>query len=335
MPSNTPVSLLKTAAHLYRLRSRLKKQDKYFRQHLPPLLAALEAGQTGHFAPSSLKRFNKYWQLALNVVCSSFYDLVGKQLSQEEHQRILLLSVFGPLYDDLFDDNILSHEKIEAFTLRPEDHTPGSFKEHALRKIYLMLLEQAPCREKLLQHMHEVFTWQKASLKQLQPGLCEEELYQITYRKSYYSILLFHSILDHYPSEAVSEMLFPMAGLLQLTNDAFDVYKDIQSGIYTIPNLYLDYERIQQKFLSDVAQFNRSLARLPFIPEAKGNYRITIHALHAMGWMALEQLKENTRGIEDSRALNMLSRKQLVCDMDNFPQKLRWVKQVKQLANHH
>ncbi|RPD38386.1 class 1 isoprenoid biosynthesis enzyme [Chitinophaga barathri] len=301
---------------------------------MPPLLAALETGQEESFGPSSVKRFNKYWQLALNVICNSFYDLVGKQLSAGEQQRILLLSIFGPLYDDLFDDNILSHEKIETFTLNPEDHEPGSFKEYVLRKIYLLLLEQAPCREKLLQHMHQVFTWQKASLKQMQPGIEEEELYQITYRKSYYSILLFHSILDHYPSEAISEMLFPMAGLMQLTNDAFDVYKDIQNGIYTIPNHYLDYERIQQKFLHDVAQFNRSLAGLPFIPKAKGNYGITIHALHAMGWMALEQLKENTRGTGDCRALNMLSRKELVCDMDNFPQKLRWVKKVKQLANH-
>jgi hypothetical protein len=298
------------------------------------MLAILESGHTDSFEPGSVKRFNKYWQLALNVICRSFYDLLGKQLSEQEQHRILLLSVFGPLYDDLFDDHILSHEKIEAFTLHPESHEPGSFKEHALRKIYLLLLEQVPCREKLLDHMHQVFTWQKASLKQMHPGIEEEELYQITYRKSYYSILLFHSILDHYPPKAVADMLFPMAGLLQLTNDAFDVYKDLRSGIYTIPNVCLDYGRIQQRFLHDVAQFNRSLASLPFVPEAKGNYKITIHALHAMGWMALEQLKENTRGAEDSRALGMLSRKQLVCDMDNFPQKLRWIKQVKQLVNH-
>ncbi|MBO9152876.1 class 1 isoprenoid biosynthesis enzyme [Chitinophaga sp. GCM10012297] len=331
---NTPVTLLKTAAHLYKLRRQLRKQNSYFRQHLPPLLASLEAGQTDAFDPSSVKRFNKYWQLALNLVCNSFYDLMGKQLSRQEHQRILMMSVFGPLYDDLFDDNILSHEKIEAFTLHPENHEPASFKEHALQKIYLLLLSQAPDRQKLLQHMHLVFVWQKASLKQLHRGIEEEELYQITYRKSYHSILLFHSILDHYPSEAVFEMLFPMAGLLQLTNDAFDVYKDIQSGIYTIPNLYLDYDRIQQKFLRDVAEFNRTLARLPFIPEAKGNYKITIHALHAMGWMALEQLKENTRHAGNHEALSLLSRKQLVCDMDNFPQKLRWIKQVKELSNH-
>src|SRR5690606_24899530 len=133
--------------------------------------------------------------------------------------------IFGPLYDDLFDDKLLSEEQIEAFTLAPEKHVPATFEEHAARKAYLQLLELAPDRERVIAHLHCVFAWQKASLQQLSPDISEATLYEVTYKKSYYSILLFYSILDHYPSPAMLEMLYPMAGLLQLTNDAFDVYK--------------------------------------------------------------------------------------------------------------
>lgn len=334
MQKHTSINIYKTARRLYKLHALLKRQQQYIHNHLPPLLRTLEAGQPEKFCDASIKRFSKYWQLGLNVVCNSLYLLMGKKLSEDEQHRILLLSVFGPLYDDLFDENLLHLEKIETFTLAPEKHHPCGFKEYAARAVYLRILELAPHREKVIEHLHRVFTWQKASLRQMCADVGEEELYQITYKKSYYSILLYYSVLDHYPSEDVRKMLYPMAGLLQLTNDAFDVYKDLGSGIYTVPNLYLNFDKIQQRFLSDVALFNHSLAKLPFLQQAKNTYGITIHALHAMGWMALSQLKEIARGIDDPQVLATLGRKALVCDMDNLRQKAKWVKQVKNLVNY-
>lgn len=334
MPTKRTVSLYRTVSHLYRLRWRLKKQAQYIKTYLPPLLERLEAGQDKKFSPGNIKRITKYWQLSLNVICNSLYRLTGKKLSSAEQHRIILLSIFGPLYDDLFDDGILSYDQIEAFTLQPETHVPGSFEEHAMKKLYLELLETAPNRENVIRHLYDVFVWQKASLRQMSDTIGEEELYQITYKKSYYSILLYYSVLDHYPSEEVREMLYPMAGLLQLTNDAFDVYKDVHSGIYTLPNLYRNFDRLQQLFMADVALFNRKLLQLPYLQSHKKRYSITIHALHAMGSIAIGQLKAATYQVSSVGELATLSRKELVCDMDNFPRKVQWVKMVKQLANH-
>ncbi|WP_343700493.1 hypothetical protein [Chitinophaga sp.] len=334
MPSST-VSTYNTARHLYLLHCRLKKQRHYIKQRLPPLLQTIRPGEAaGNFPPSSIKRFSKYWELSLNIVCDSLYLLVDRQLSQEEHERILLLSIFGPLYDDLFDERILQLHQLEAFTLEPEKHQAACFTEHAVQQLYLRILNLSPCRNTVIEHMHQVFTWQKASLKQMSAQVQEEELYEITYKKSYYSILLYYSTLNYYPPENVRAMLYPMAGLLQLTNDAFDVYKDLGSGIYTVPNRYLNFDKIMQKFLADVALFNTSLASLPFQQPAKNKYSITIHALHAMGWMALKQLKENARGVQRPEELAALGRKALVCDMDSFSQKARWVRQVKHLVNY-
>lgn len=334
MQRTTNVGLIKTIRCLSMLRGQLKKQGQYMKTQLPPLLDALAAGQQGQFTTGTVKRITKYWELSLHVICDSLYKLSGKQLSAAEQNRILLLSIFGPLYDDLFDDKILTHEQIAAFTLAPDKHNPASFEEHIVKKIYLQLLEQSPEPARLTRHLYEVFLWQKASLKQMSTEVSQEELYEITYKKSYYSILLFYSILDHYPDAAVLGMTYPMAGLLQLTNDAFDVYKDVHSGIYTIPNLYRNFDQLQQHFMNEVASFNHQLMQLPFVQQAKEIYSITIHALHAMGWMAMEQLKETTRGVSSVEELATLSRQSLVCDMDHFGQQVRWIKNVKRLVNY-
>ena len=334
MQREKKVGLLKTIRCLGILRWQLKQQRQYIKQHLPPLLNELAAGRDEQFTAGTTRRVTKYWELSLHVICNSLYKLSGKKLRAEEQHRILLLSIFGPLYDDLFDDKILSHEQIAAFTLNPSQHTPGSFEEHVIRKIYLQLLALSPNSKKVTEHLYQVFLWQKESLKQMSPNVSQEELYEITYKKSYYSILLFYSILDHYPDDAVLEMTYPMAGLLQLTNDAFDVYKDVHSGIYTIPNLYRNFDQLQQHFMNEVALFNQRLRQLPFMQHAKDFYSITIHALHAMGWIAMEQLKEVTRGVNSVEELAALSRQALVCDMDHFSQQLRWIRQVRQLVNH-
>lgn len=335
MQRKNKVGLLKTIRCLSILRWQLKQQGQYIKQHLPPLLDTLAEGREETFTAGTIKRVTKYWELSRLVICNSLYKLSGKKLSADEQHRILLLSIFGPLYDDLFDDKILSHGQIAAFTLNPSQHTPNSFEEYVLRKIYLQLLELSPDCKKVTEHLYQVFLWQKESLKQMSPDVSQEELYEITYKKSYYSILLFYSILDHYPDDAVLEMTYPMAGLMQLTNDAFDVYKDVHSGIYTIPSLYRNFDQLQQHFMNEVALFNQRLMLLPFMQHAKDFYGITIHALHAMGWIAMEQLKEATRGVNSVEELATLSRQALVCDMDHFSQQVRWIRQVKQLVNHH
>ncbi|HEY0273418.1 MAG TPA: class 1 isoprenoid biosynthesis enzyme, partial [Chitinophaga sp.] len=281
------VTLFDTLRILLTLMRRLKRQERHFQEQLPPLLESLSAGQQQQFPAAVIKRIKKYWELSLHVICNSLYELSGQSLSAAERQRILLLSIFGPLYDDLLDERLLSSEQLERFTLHPAAHIPASFTEQVAREAYLRLLHQSPDPGRVMEQLHCLLRWQQASLRQLSPDVAEAALYEITYKKSYYAILLYCSILDHYPAQKIRNMLYPVAGLLQLTNDAFDVYKDIQSGVYTLPNLYCDFNKLQQHFMDSVAAFNRQLAALPYHRYAKMRYGVTIHALHGMGYMAL------------------------------------------------
>jgi len=324
--------ILRRMLALYRL---VKKQERSLQQNLPELLNKVAPDQAQTFSPQHIKRITKYWQLGLNLICENLYHLTGKQLNAQEHQRIILLSVFGPLFDDLFDDKLLGHEQIAALVENPEAYVAVNSTDQLVKKLYLEILRLTPQRLVFIDQLKAVLFWQKESLKQLNEAITEEELYRITYNKSYYAVLLFCAVLDHYPGQEILEMLYPVAGLMQLTNDAFDVYKDVHDGVYTLPNLYRNFGQLQEDFMAEIASINNKLWQLPFASKNKQVYAITIHSLHAMGWMSLEQLKEVTTGIHSIAALRALSRKALICDMDSFQQKRKWLGHIRRLTNYY
>ena len=331
-PSVNSYRILYRMLSLYR---RVKNQERFLKDHLPVALAGIIPNFQQTFSAAHIKRITKYWQLGLNLVCSNLYELRGKKLSTAEHKRIVLLSVFGPLFDDLFDENILDHQQITSLVTNPTTYVALNDTDRLVVKLYLEILRSLPGKELFIEQLQAVAYWQKESLKQLNENIAEEELYQVTYNKSYFAVLLYCAVLDDYPNEKVREMLFPIAGLMQLTNDAFDVYKDVNNGVYTLPILYRNFEKLQQHFMAEVARINNTLWQLPATKKAKQHYAITIHSLHAMGWMALEQLKQETTGIPTVADLRTLSRKALVCDMDSLKQIRKWLGHIRRIANYY
>ena len=330
-PSVNNYRILRRMLALYRL---VQQQERSLQTHLPELLAKVAPEHAQPFSAQHIKRITKYWQLGLNLICENLYHLTGKQLNADERHRIMLLSVLGPLFDDLFDDKLLDHEQIASLVENPKAYVAVNNTDRLVIKLYLEILKLTPQRQLFIDQLKAVFLWQKESLKQLNAQIGEEELYRITYNKSYYAVLLFCAVLDHYPGQEILEMLYPVAGLMQLTNDAFDVYKDVHTGVYTLPNLYRNFGQLQQHFMAEIAGINYKLWQLPYPAKAKQVYAITIHSLHAMGWMALEQLKAVTTGVYSIAALRALSRKALVCDMDSFQQKRKWLGQIRRLTNY-
>ena len=330
-PSVSSFRILNTMLVIYR---QVKKQERYLKSYLPNLLAGVVPDYQQTFSDKDIKRITKYWQLALNLVCNNVYKLVGAALSEEEYKRITLLSVFGPLFDDLFDDHILNYEQITSLVTKPEAYAPINKTDKLTKDIYLELLRDMPRRQHFIEHLQAVAHWQQESLKQLDNTITETALQEITYKKSYYAVLLFCALLDNYPDQKILEILYPAAGLMQLTNDAFDVWKDIHKGVYTLPNLYRNFEQLQQLFLAETSTINQRLWQLPYPVKAKQTFAIIIHSLHAMGWMSLEQLKQVTAGVTNLDELKQLSRKELVCDMDSLQQQLKWLRHIRTFTNY-
>lgn len=322
------MNILQVANYILKLNKALRKQQGFFRRHAP---AILSSGHAIEVDSPEYKRLLKYWQLVLNVICSPSYKMRDIRFSEEELWRILLLSIFTPLYDDLFDDGVIGTDAIYQLTVDPENYVPITDKDKALRELYLNLLRQIPNETRFIYILKEGYHWEKESLKQFNETVTEEELRTITYKKSYYSVLLCHAVLNHYPSNAEIEMLYPISGLLQLTNDAFDVYKDTRSGMYTVANLRPDYNKLISEFSNECERINQMLHALPYGKKEKERYGLTVHAMNAMGYMALQQLAQVTGGQSDFQTLKSMPRHQLICDMDSIPQKIKWLRTIQRL----
>lgn len=315
---------------LFKLWRTMKRQEPYFEARAQELLEPLLA-EKNRLKPSGLVRIRKYWELSLHVICRSFYQLNGWKLSATEEENILRLSLLSPFYDDLFEEGIPA-ERIQSLTADPHGFQPEFPEEKIVCTLYCSILDSLKDPASFKTQFLQVFHWQQRSLEQKHIAVSEAALSAIMIEKSYHSFLLFYRSLERFPSPQELELVRRVAGLLQFTNDVFDVYKDIQHNVYTIPNLYGDYRKLRAWLLNEVHLLNRQIAGLPFPVKGKKKNTITFHAMNAMCLLALEQLERNTGGKAGIDRLRTMRRDELVCDMDGMWMKILWLRKVKKLA---
>lgn len=327
---NQQVNLAQTTLHLSRLYFRMRREERDGRRRLQQMLATLS---TAAPSPDTFEKMFRYWQLAHYAVCGALAGLQGRQLTEAEEKRLLLLSVISPLYDEMFEARNAEVTLIRQLTRTPQEYIPQHEGEALLKAAYLRLLDCTLDPDKVVAHFNDVCYWQEVSRRQQSAGIGEAELFRITYHKSYHAVLLCYTAFDRYPSPSETAMAFPMAGLVQLTNDVFDIWKDIRSGIFTIPILYRRYGRLERRFSAESARFNQALARLQYPAARRKQYALTIHTLHAMGALALRNLRQESRGVQNVTELALLGRKRLVYDLDGMARKWALVKKTCELAN--
>lgn len=324
------VSIPGILLQLFKLWRTMKRQEPYFEARAQELLVPLLA-EKNRLKPSGLVRIRKYWELSQHFICGSFYELNGWKLSRAEEENILRLSLLSPFYDDLFEEGI-DAERIRSLTADPHGFQPAHPNEKIVRALYCSILESLKDPASFKNQFLQVFHWQQRSLEQKNITVSEAALAEIMIGKSYHSFLLFYRLLEHFPSADEVQVMHRVAGLLQFTNDVFDVYKDVQHKVYTIPNLYGDYSKLREWLLKEVRLLNGQLAALPYPDKAKKKNAITFHAMNAMCLLALEQLARNTGGKADTDRLRTMRRDELVCDMDRFGMKIKWLWKVKALC---
>ncbi|MGE7775870.1 hypothetical protein ACQKLP_14170 [Chitinophaga sp. NPDC101104] len=327
------VHLTETSLLLFRLYCRMRLQRSSLENRLGRLLASLLPDASSILPPATFQRMAAYQEIAEHILCGGLARMQGRRLSEAEQTRLQLLAVVSTLLQDLPDNRSAGHSRILQLIRSPDGFEPQDASESLLREAYLRLLTIAAEPRRVTAHCCEAVHWQEASYRQKDAAISEAELFRITYHKRFHAVLLMYTVFDRYPSPEETAMTFPLAGLMQLTNDVSGIWTDIRSGIYTIPILYRRYGRLERRFQAESARFNQALARLPYPPALKQEYAITVHAVHAMGLLAIRSLRKEAAGVRDVGELALLGRKKLAFDLRNPAVVLALARKVRDLTN--
>lgn len=315
------LSLLKK---FYVLQQRLQQQQHFNKQWLIPYLNSLEQKCSGRFNPAQYKKMVQYYALFVPVIfCGSYRKLEGKPFCPKERMRATLLGVMTPLYDDFFDESRMDADRLHMITCSPQHFAASTFEEKVFCLLHQQMRREVPSPDAYMQNFKKVLHSQLQSLKQFDPHTSATILMQITYQKSVDALQLFWQVLEPAPAW-FEKLMYPAAGLMQLANDLFDVYKDIPAKMYTPANAQPDFEQMEVLFLKEAALFNHKIYQLPYAARNKEYFLFTMQCIIARGFVALQHLKKTWKKYNNDPHVSQLSRAELVCDMQHPLNLIKW-----------
>lgn len=205
----------------------------YYRQTIVKVMKELVAPFDDDqlpFTQQQLKRIRLYSHVGL-YVNDCLATLRGRKMTQWEIKQTLYLSILTPLLDDLTDNYSFSSDQILEKLYQKDDDYPQHLRLAV--DLYNHIKEENK-QELFPGTFTKALISQDESLKQLNhSALNITTLFEITCAKGSLWTFLFRLMLDHPLKEGEREAIEAFGAIIQLTNDMFDVYKDVQNGQQT------------------------------------------------------------------------------------------------------
>ena len=297
-------------------------------------LQELEMQFNGKFDLLIANKVIKWNSIQQQFVCNSFSALFGRDNTPIEEERNLLYFLTTALYDEIIDTQSLSTEALDELFYHPQKAIPGNFEQAVLLHLHLQLLNQVPDQEAYWSVIHQIHIAQKESIQQFDPNTSDERLLSITERKGGYSLLMCRHYLDIPSSKELDACWYALGSVIQMTNDLYDIHKDLQSGIETFATRAKHSSAIAALYNLQVGKLNESIRKLPVAQQKKNKLGITLSIIPGFGYIALENLQTIQGQAPCLPPLNALPRKALVIDMENNANRAKLVRFAYQNAKN-
>jgi hypothetical protein len=280
------------------------------------LMKSIEKKFDGVFSEKMAKEAIKRQGIQQLYINDSFAQLHGRHTNTSEQRSNRMYFVLSGLYDDLIDQKEATVDEIDKMFLLPETYRPRNFNERVLIYAHLDLMnsvQHKPSYQQLLSDMHKV---QMESLSQFNPALEQDNLLSITFKKGGYSLLMCRHYLDLPVWSSTDAIWYQLGVVIQLSNDIFDIYKDLQQGIQTFANRARSAEEVQLLYHQQVSLLRKQIGSLPVGPMVKLRFSIALSLIPALGCVAVDNLVRLQRKYKRFPLLKELPRKELIVDME-------------------
>ncbi|MBS1744207.1 MAG: class 1 isoprenoid biosynthesis enzyme [Bacteroidetes bacterium] len=299
-------------------------QKDFLTKNVQPVLQSAISQNDGSLDEADLKKITQYYGLAVPAILGeAFCRLHNKKMSDTERLAATAQGAMTGLFDDFFDKQYLSDEAIEDF-LTPGNTSIKKSNEQLFDYFYKNALQHVPDKNRMRDALREVYHAQVESKKQTNASISTGEIEHITFYKGGASLLFYRSAFLPFPSTKEIKLVYHLGGLMQLSNDIFDVYKDRENGIKTLVTETKHIRELRSCFKTKLAAAGNEAWQCG-LPRKNVQQFLSILSLGIFSrvMVCLDQLESNEKFTEHEFSVHQYSRKQLVCDMDTMRNKIR------------
>lgn len=315
-------------ALLFSVVASINRQKKFIAKSVDQEIEKAIALKDGSLDAADIKKLKSYYGLAVPAILGeAFCALRGYNMTGAERLASTCQGAMTGLGDDFFDRQRLSPQEVKDFIERPEAFTGNTGSEKLFLHFYKTALANAPDSALVKHQISRVFQAQLLSKQQDNPGLSYDVIKDISISKGAESLLYYRTVFEHPLTDREEKMLYSLGGLMQVSNDIFDVYKDYKNGVHTlvtttskINNLRVYYHAVLR--LGIDAAFRSGYPNI-YVRKFLGILSIGIFSRCLVCLDQLEKNEKKSDGVFDPARY---SRKDLICDMDTAGNKLRSLK---------
>ncbi len=296
----------------------INRQKKYIQKSISPLLDDAKKMADGSLDENDFLKITSYYGLAVPAVLGeAFCALRGKEMTAKERLASTSQGAMTGLGDDFFDKQRLSEAALKDFIETPEIFTGNTASEKLFLQFYKNALANTPQPTQMQEQIARVFHAQLLSKQQDKPDLSYEVIKDITIRKGAESLLYYRTAFDHPLKTGEEKMLYCLGGLMQLSNDIFDVYKDQQNGVSTLITTATKIKELRFLY-SSLLQIGTDAAYRSGYPKKNINKFLGIISIgiFSRSYVCLDQLEKNEKRSGNIFSIKLYKRKDLICDMD-------------------
>lgn len=309
---------LQTVQIPFIITAKVRRQKNFIKKNIIPQLTAAQKMTDGSLDENDLKKITGYYGLAVPAVLGeAFCVLRGEPMTDKERMASTCQGAMTGLGDDFFDRQRLSEQGVKDFIEKPEMFNGNTASEKLFLNFYKTALANAPQPTLMQEQIYKVFYAQLLSKQQDAPGLSYEVMKDITILKGAESFLYYRTAFEHPLRNGEHKMLYCLGGLMQLSNDIFDVYKDWQSGVSTLVTTATKIKELRFHYTALLQVGTRAAYRSGYkkknVRKFLGIIMLGIFSRCYVCLDQLEKLEKRSAGIFDLQAY---SRKDLICDMD-------------------
>jgi len=265
------------------------------------------------------------------MMCDAFMQLHGRNTNRSERERLVHYFICSSLFDNFCDRKELTSEQLYNISFHQKSYTAATFDEKVFLNSHLFLKDYVKDKNGYDDVSHKLFDAQKASVKQFTKNITNDEIKVITFEKGGYAVQLCHFYFDEEAAEAEKQCWYKIGSIIQLTNDLFDIYKDLQDGSETLPVRMKDAHAFNHFFLQLIEGIKTEIMLLKVTQQQRENFMVSMMGICAFGLIALQQLQALQGSAKELPNLKTVPRKALIIDMEKPANLLRWI----HLVYHH